>query len=88
VQEQLCDNEIHPLDVVDLTLVIRKGNQNASKFLVTSAPDRLHEVVVSREGATQVSLYLRQRIFVGLQKGQVFVCGLHLLISAFCVQCQ
>lgn len=88
MQEELCHYKIHTLHVIDLSLVIREGNQNASKFLMTSAPNRLHEVMVSGEGATQVSLYLRQRIFICLQKSQVFVGSLHLLIPAFSVQGQ
>ena len=58
VEEYLRHDKIHALNVLDLTFVVRKGNEDASQFFVASAPDRLHEVVMPWKRSTQIALNL------------------------------
>ena len=52
MEKKLGDDEVHALDVVDLTVIVREGYENASQLFVALASAFLHKVWVPRKGAT------------------------------------
>ena len=80
MQQELSHNEIHPLHIIDLTLVIRECNQDSPQFFVAATTLRLRKIVVLSECTAQITLNLRDRVLIWLHIDQAFVGLLHLLV--------
>ena len=64
MEQELSDDEVHALDVVDLTVVVGESYEDAAQLFVALASHLLHKVWVPGKGSTQIALNLSDRLLV------------------------